>query len=336
MSPEHPAGSGGGCDRQKLLSRHSLFDGLEAETIERLADMCESRSFASGSLVFSQNDPSDGLHLVESGTVAMMARVPGDSLVELERLGPGSVFGEFCLLDGGLRSAAAQVMAETRILRVDRHRFDTALQAHHPAALEIRRRLMQEVARRTRVTVAALAACPIGALEGRASLPDDPAGSSGNETPDAQALLGGFPGFAELAPSDWPQLESAVAKRHVARGTEVAAPDETRDTLLIVGRGALRTGVLCDGKVRQMLLHGPGAIANVAAFIDGEPCPSVIIAREDTVLFELPRAGLDAMGFSPMADCIMGMLGSQMTRDLRRLTREVARLGCVTTGLETD
>ena len=311
----------------KLLRAHPLCSGLGARALTRIAGMTEVLTAAPGTRLFAQNDAGDGLYLVERGCVALMARAPGDGLVELERAGPGSVFGEFCLLDGGRRSAEAHVLEPAQLHRLDRHQFDTAIQVLHSGALEIRQRLMCEVARRSRATIAALSACPLGLFEERAPMAA-PEAEPVASTADPQGMLGGFPGFDTISARDWTVLAAGLRARQVPRGTCVAEPDQPRDTLLIVGRGALRTGLAVGDKMRQILLHGPGAIANTATFTDMAPCPAHVEARENTLLFELPRARVEELAGTTLGEALTRCIGVQMTRDMRHLSREMARLTC--------
>ena len=65
-----------------------------------------ARAFSNepGQVLFSQEQPSDGLYLIERGEVEVTARIPGDETVTLARMGAGELLGELSLLDRGRRS----------------------------------------------------------------------------------------------------------------------------------------------------------------------------------------------------------------------------------------
>jgi len=69
-----------------------------------------------------------------------------------------------------------------------------------------------------------------------------------------------------------------------------------------------------------MIVHGPGRIAHAAASVAGGAWPTALVVREDALLYAIPA---DA-ALSPR---LTDMLGLQLTRDLRRLTRERNRGG---------
>ena len=78
------------------------------------------RRYASGEVIFHQGDPADRIHLVEQGCVRItIASVDGREGT-LAVLGPGSVFGEAALVDGGHRSAGAVAMGSATTATLDR------------------------------------------------------------------------------------------------------------------------------------------------------------------------------------------------------------------------
>ncbi|MFB6359201.1 MAG: cyclic nucleotide-binding domain-containing protein, partial [Thiohalorhabdaceae bacterium] len=46
-----------------------LFAGMAAEQLEAVAGLAVRQTYERGQLIFSQNDPGDGLYLVDSGRV---------------------------------------------------------------------------------------------------------------------------------------------------------------------------------------------------------------------------------------------------------------------------
>ncbi|MBB6629336.1 Crp/Fnr family transcriptional regulator [Nocardioides sp. KIGAM211] len=98
----------------------SLLASLdEAQRSEVLATT-RRRTFAKGEVLVHEGDPSDSLHLVASGRVAVRVSSPHGDNVTLNVLGPGDYFGELSLLDGNAPVRSATVVAlepaETRSL----------------------------------------------------------------------------------------------------------------------------------------------------------------------------------------------------------------------------
>jgi CRP/FNR family transcriptional regulator, cyclic AMP receptor protein len=78
------------------------------------------RRFARGEVVFHEEDPSDSLHLVVSGHLAVRVTTAEGGTALLNVLGPGATFGELSLLSsaGAARSATIACMdpVETRVI----------------------------------------------------------------------------------------------------------------------------------------------------------------------------------------------------------------------------
>jgi CRP-like cAMP-binding protein len=79
-------------------------------------------SFTNGGVVFVKGDNGAFAYLVRSGRVEI--RGSGQSI---EIVGPGGLFGEMALIDGGPRSASAVALADTELVVVDKPTFERLL-----------------------------------------------------------------------------------------------------------------------------------------------------------------------------------------------------------------
>ena len=85
------------------------------------------KHFFPGYRIFKEGDPSDVAYLIISGQVEILKQAPhGD--VQLAILGPGQVFGEMSLFDGGLRSASARAMEETAVSIISQAELEQLMQ----------------------------------------------------------------------------------------------------------------------------------------------------------------------------------------------------------------
>ena len=75
-----------------------------------------SVSCSSDHVLFRAGEPRDAAYLIDSGEVELLG--PGGDF--LCRLGPGEIFGEMALLDGGMRTATAMVSAPSEIFVIPR------------------------------------------------------------------------------------------------------------------------------------------------------------------------------------------------------------------------
>lgn len=280
-----------------------LLAGLE--DLLDLSAATEPFALADGEPLFVQNDLARGAYIVASGTLAVSARTPGDGIRAIAVVGAGEVVGELCLLDRGRRSAEARAQGAVRGYRLDYERFSGMLAGGAPAAAALVERLHREVAERIADALAALG----GEVEA-ATPASAPAGERADAS-DAARLLASFPGFDRFRAEDWAAFAAIARRAQMKRGAELAASGQARDRLLIVARGAL-----CETLgARQVIVHGPSRIANAAAAVTGPSWPTRLVVREDAVFFVLEPGAV-------LGPRLTEMLGLQLTRDLRRLTRE--------------
>jgi CRP/FNR family transcriptional regulator, cyclic AMP receptor protein len=118
-------------DTRSLLARHLLFRGLAPEILDELVAMSVAKDLKDGDVLFLKGAPGDGLYGVLSGSVRItIPSLTGRELI-LAVMGPGQLFGEIALLDGGERTASAEALGATRVLLVP-HRPFTALLSKRP------------------------------------------------------------------------------------------------------------------------------------------------------------------------------------------------------------
>jgi CRP-like cAMP-binding protein len=85
------------------------------------------KKFKPGETIFSENSESDGMYIVESGSVRVFTRARGsenDVDIELCTLGPNSMFGEMALIDNGRRSASVQAIEQTVCTVITKKMFE--------------------------------------------------------------------------------------------------------------------------------------------------------------------------------------------------------------------
>ncbi len=105
-----------------LLVRSELFSGLESEQLLTLGGLASHRRYDRGEVLFRQDTPAAGLHVVTRGRVEVF-RSGGDGARRLLHLfGPYEVVGEVPAFEGGpfpATAAAATPVAEALFLPRD-------------------------------------------------------------------------------------------------------------------------------------------------------------------------------------------------------------------------
>lgn len=124
-------------DKADLLARTTLFTGLERETLQNLARQAPFESFAAGDLIFRAGSLGEAMMVIASGTVRISALAPTARDVILTELGPGGVFGEIALLDGGERTADAHALTDCTALILERRAVFRVIRADPALALRL-------------------------------------------------------------------------------------------------------------------------------------------------------------------------------------------------------
>lgn len=91
------------------------------------------RRYARREVLFHEGDPSESLHLIDSGRVAIRVGTAMGDTATLVVLGPGEVLGELSLVDEaeGRRTASAVALERVETLTLHRDTFDE-LRREHP------------------------------------------------------------------------------------------------------------------------------------------------------------------------------------------------------------
>jgi CRP/FNR family transcriptional regulator, cyclic AMP receptor protein len=119
-----------------LLSKARLFDGVDAEGMDRIAAAAVEVEFPAGHVINRLGEIGTGFFVIVSGAVRVVREG-----AEVARLGPGDFFGELSVLDG--RPRIAQVIADgpTTCLAIATWDFEAVLMAEPRVALAILRGL---------------------------------------------------------------------------------------------------------------------------------------------------------------------------------------------------
>lgn len=114
-------------NRRGIVEGCHLFASASSRSLDRLAACATVQTPTPDSALFSAGDPSGGLWIVLSGIVRIWINDPRGREHTMMLLEPGDVLGEIALLDGGPRSANADVMGPTRLLHFPREGFRAIL-----------------------------------------------------------------------------------------------------------------------------------------------------------------------------------------------------------------
>lgn len=134
------------------LGHIPLFAHLDASEQGALLAVMKREHVETHQPVFWLGDTGDTLYLIERGSVSVTVPTERGEHMTLDVLGPGQIFGEISLLDGGPRTATIRALEPTDLLALHRDDFRGFLRTHPDAALDI----LAVMGQRQRGTTAAL------------------------------------------------------------------------------------------------------------------------------------------------------------------------------------
>jgi CRP-like cAMP-binding protein len=105
------------------LRKHPYFADLEPEAFEQLCRYAKHSTLKRGATLFSRGDQGISLYAVISGSVKISISSPDGRNAILNIIGPGEIFGEIALLDGGARSTDATANTNCELFTIDKREF---------------------------------------------------------------------------------------------------------------------------------------------------------------------------------------------------------------------
>ena len=126
-----------------------FFAALGPASAARIMAMCEALVCPRNTVIFEAGDPADNLYLVVEGKVKLTRSTtaedltPRDSLLWL--MGPGDMFGELSLVDGGMRSTTTTTRCS--LLKAPGMQMRELVETRHDVALAMLGRLSERLRR---------------------------------------------------------------------------------------------------------------------------------------------------------------------------------------------
>lgn len=110
-----------------------LLQSLSDDDRRYVLSAARRRRYARREVLFHEGDPSESLHLIDAGRVAIRVGTALGDTATLVVLGPGDVLGELSLVDEnqGRRTATAVALEKVETLTLHRETFDK-LRREHP------------------------------------------------------------------------------------------------------------------------------------------------------------------------------------------------------------
>ncbi|MBI2933523.1 MAG: peptidase domain-containing ABC transporter [Planctomycetes bacterium] len=104
---------------RQFLRELAPFSPLSDEDVQTLATSADLIQVPFGEKIFSEGDAADGMYVVYSGRVKIVASDRGGNEIVLAALSAGEHFGEQAVLTGAPRSAKARAADDSALVRID-------------------------------------------------------------------------------------------------------------------------------------------------------------------------------------------------------------------------
>jgi len=120
-----------------------LLQDLPAESMTRLAEAVEINEVRRRQVVYLPGDPGRSVYFVNGGRVKISKVTRDGKELTLAYRGPGELFGEIALIEGGPREEMAEAMENALLTEMERGDFERLIQTQPLLGLRLARLLTQ-------------------------------------------------------------------------------------------------------------------------------------------------------------------------------------------------
>lgn len=110
-------------DRLAFLRNHPIFSVLGPDLLQQLQAHALEQLVERGQTIFAKGDVGTSLFAILEGQVKVISFSMQGKNAVLNFLGPGDIFGEIALLDGGARTADVTAVTNCKLIAIDRRDF---------------------------------------------------------------------------------------------------------------------------------------------------------------------------------------------------------------------
>lgn len=111
----------------ELLQKSFLFAEFSRHDLEEIVQTTEEVTLPSHTIFIHENDEPDGAYIIDKGSVKIYSITPEGKEIPLNIAGHGNIVGEMAIIDGQPRSAFAETLSETHMLKISTKSFHDIL-----------------------------------------------------------------------------------------------------------------------------------------------------------------------------------------------------------------
>ncbi len=135
-----------------ILSSMPLFQGLERQDLDLLADRFHAETFSAGEIIFPQGARADKFYIVISGKVAIRFKPEDGEVINVSEVEAGSVFGWSSALGRKRYTSCAVCLEPTEALSIRGAELREMIEQHPETGVVILERLAEVIAQRLQST----------------------------------------------------------------------------------------------------------------------------------------------------------------------------------------
>ena len=109
-----------------FIQQTDLFRGMKKDFVKEVFDISVKESLEGGEILFEEGDEARDFYILLKGRVRLGARDTGQVVHTVSR--PGEAFGWSSLVGRGIYSASAECLVPTKLIRIDREKFQQTLE----------------------------------------------------------------------------------------------------------------------------------------------------------------------------------------------------------------
>jgi len=142
----------GGSMETDLIKQAAIFQDLEQEELQKIAEISKEQKFKFGQTIFKEGEPGNRLYLISEGEVRISRVVPGSGEEALTVLKKGACFGEMSVFDRSERSTDAIANTDCTLVTITRSDFEMLLDFERDLGYKVLWRVVRLLSDRLRVT----------------------------------------------------------------------------------------------------------------------------------------------------------------------------------------
>ena len=122
-----------------ILKDIELFEGIDFEVMDEVADICSEESYSKDTVLFEKDEQAKSLYILLEGTVHLVIKNGGSITYNLSE--PGLVFGWSSMLEHGHYSASGICASDLNAAKIEKDKLIKIFKTHPDVGFIVLQRL---------------------------------------------------------------------------------------------------------------------------------------------------------------------------------------------------